>query len=54
MPVELIWIAGVVAAGSCILGSALYSEATRRYRRMFAKLPPSTNDRALNDATRPG
>jgi hypothetical protein len=36
MPVELIWIAGVVAAGSCILGSAIYSEA-KHFRRLFGK-----------------
>jgi hypothetical protein len=36
MPVELIWIAGVVAAASCILGSAIYAEA-KQYRQMFAK-----------------
>ena len=38
MPVELIWIAGLVAAGSGILASAIYAEA-KQYRRAFAKQP---------------
>jgi hypothetical protein len=36
MPVELIWIAAVVTAGSYILGSAIYAEA-KQYRETFAK-----------------
>jgi len=56
MTIELIWIAGVVVLGSCIIGSALYSEATTSYRRMFAKSPvPASyrpqNDRHQNEAT---
>jgi hypothetical protein len=39
MPVELIWLAGVVAVGAGIVGSALYSEASEQYRRRYAKSP---------------
>ena len=35
MPVELIWIAGVVAIASFIIGSALYSEVTAQFRRVL-------------------
>ena len=51
MPVEIVWIAAVVAAGSCILGSALYADL-RRFGRMFAKLPPRPTYRTRYDATR--
>jgi len=51
MPIEVIWIAGVVAAGSCILGSALYSDV-RRYRRMFSRLPSLPSHRAHYDVSR--
>jgi len=44
MPVELIWIAAVVTAGSCILGSAIYAEA-KQYRQMFVRA--GRNPRAL-------
>ena len=36
MPVEMIWIVGLLAAGSGILGSAIYSEA-KHYRQIFAR-----------------
>jgi hypothetical protein len=37
MPIELIWIAAVVAVGSSIVVSAIYSEATAQRRRILAK-----------------
>jgi hypothetical protein len=40
MPIEFIWIAAVVAVGSCIVLSAIYSEATAQCRRMLAKAAP--------------
>ena len=39
MPVELIWLAGVVAVGSGILIAALYSEASEHYRRRTVNVP---------------
>ena len=37
MPMEFIWIAAVVAVGSSIVVSAIYSEATAQCRRILAK-----------------
>jgi len=45
MPVELIWLAGVVAVGAAIVGSALYSEASEQYRRRLAKSQASYKPR---------
>jgi hypothetical protein len=36
MPVELIWIVGVIGVGCGILGFDLYAETTARYRRNWA------------------
>ena len=37
MPIEFIWIAAVVAVGSSIVVSAIYSEAMAQFRRIPAK-----------------
>jgi hypothetical protein len=37
MTVELIWLAGIVAVGSGIVGCALFTEVSEHYRRRPVK-----------------